>query len=92
MAGWDEMSGSDIDFAEDAILSSAMPRTPQAVNPDLHDLINALTAVGLGINANFIWLDREQPDVDAAKRTSKKLIEDFCRLERLLQATAILDR
>lgn len=48
---------------------------------DGRQLQSSLTLIKLGLRTNLRWLDREQPDVNAAMRTINRLIEEICRLE-----------
>lgn len=89
MARWTDISASD-GMAEEftAVRQRTVP-VNSAARPELHELVNALTAVGLGINTSLLWLEREEPDVEAAKRTARKLIVDFSRMERLVSAALV---
>jgi len=92
MAKWTDISARDAVVEMASTPAKGREHLPSPAKPDIHDLINAITAVGLGINANLLWLDRENPDVEAARRTAKKLIDDFARMERLVSNTLIEPR
>ena len=51
----------------------------------LHEIDLALWVTRLHVHSNLRWLDREDPDVEAAKRTAAKLVENLNHLENLIR-------
>jgi hypothetical protein len=54
--------------------------------PDVTAIMEALTAIKVDLHTNLRWLSKETPDVQAALRTSERLVEHVERLEQLLRS------
>ncbi|MDI7865030.1 hypothetical protein MRS76_24235 [Rhizobiaceae bacterium n13] len=57
---------------------------PIGISHEMHLVNLCLTAVALRIHANLRWLDREDPNIAEARRTSAKLVEHINHLETLI--------
>ncbi len=55
------------------------------------ELVELVYLLKLGVKTNLRWLAREEPDIDAARKTSSRLCEYVDRLQSLI-ATGKPDR
>lgn len=85
-----DISASNALFDVTQVAASGDEHLPNLAEPDTYDLINAITAVGFGIRTNLLWLDRPHPDIEAARRTARKLLRDFARMERLMRTILVV--
>ncbi|MBD9573618.1 hypothetical protein ACI2KT_33920 [Ensifer adhaerens] len=54
----------------------------------LREMRIVVSVVALGVHSNLRWLSRDEPDIEAARCTSAKLVEQINRLEYLLKELA----
>jgi len=84
----DDQAGSSEDREPDACISDFMLIDDQERSTELVELVYLLK---LGVKTNLRWLAREEPEIDAARKTSARLCEYVDRLQSLI-ATGNPDR
>lgn len=60
-------------------------KAPEGTTQSVHDINLVLTAILIGAEAEFQWLNRENPDVQAAKRCAKRMAAQVAELEALVK-------
>ncbi|KQV70358.1 hypothetical protein [Rhizobium sp. Root1220] len=63
-------------------------RAPEGVPQDVHEINLLLTAMLMGAQATYFWLNTKRPNVDAARRSSMRLHKQQIKLNALFNAIA----
>ncbi len=65
---------------------------PEGLTQELHEINLVLGVIHISAHADYQWLNRDSPNIPAAKQTTNKMLLQVQKLEKLIQQQEMQDR